>query len=333
MTPDSMNNPITPPVEKIEPKEAIIEGKEIPRNTGEIQPAYLHRAGSKLVEIIREAKKDKLYTPLRDKNLIEMGTKTVHNILNEARKENVNSSPSADNTEEIEYIENHVGGFKHLKVEKPTNSADFDQTQRDRKFFDRQHGKGNSQYETYWNTLFFPYNTKETRDFAKETLDNKTIALLGGGRAKIGKELKEHGIKPEKIVNIDPFVENPESDADTVVPVNATDNKFMEKLGEHNIKKADEIWAEFSVPAYLETPEEITQLLKNIDSLLAENGNARIWPIVVGGTEGEQSFFNKKEALVQGLQDLDKTKKYKISYYNAANQTGVILHKLENTKE
>jgi hypothetical protein len=331
MTPDNFNNPIVPPIETINTE--AIEAREISRKPGEIQPAYLHRAGGKVVETIEKAKKDKFYTPMRDKNLIQKGVEMVRKILAEARKKTTDSLPSVENTEEIEYIKNHTEGFHHLKVEKPTNSTDFDKTQRDRKFFDRQYGKGQSQYETYWNTLFFPYNTVETREFAKEILDNKIIVLLGGGRAKIGKELKEHDIKPEKIVNIDPFVENPESDADTVVPVNATDNKFMEKLGEHNIKKADEIWAEFSVPAYLETPEEITQLLKNIDSLLAENGNARIWPIVVGGIEGEQSFFNKKEALVQGLQDLDKTKKYKISYYNAASQTGVILHKLENTKE
>jgi hypothetical protein len=330
MTPENRSNPITPPVETIKPENINVERKEILRKPGEIQPEYLHRAGCELVKIIREAKKDKLYTPLRDKNLIEIGTNTIHDILKEARKES--SSLSADNTKEIEYIKNHVGGFKHLKVEKPANSADFDQTQRDRKFFDRQYGKGNSQYETYWNTLFFPYNTKETRAFAKEILDNKTIALLGGGRAKIGKELEEYGIKPKNIVNIDPFIEIPEPDADTVVSANAADNKFMEKLEEHNIKKADEIWAEFSVPAYLETPEEIIQLLKNIDSLLAENGNARIWPIVVSGAEGEQTFFNKKEALVRGLDDLNKTKKYKISYYDAAGHTGIIIHKFSNIK-
>jgi hypothetical protein len=153
--------------------------------------------------------------------------------------------------------------------------------------------------------------------------------LLGGGRSALKQEFNANNIHPESIINIDPFVDNPSQEQDPVIPLSATDEKLTEKLLSQNIGQADEIWAEFSVPAYLRDPQEIRQLIKNIDSLLKVHGKARIWPLLVGngGTEDDESA--RKSALTEALRELSAGENYEIIMYKASGNHGVILHKVK----
>ncbi|MFH0857378.1 MAG: hypothetical protein V1848_01365 [Candidatus Magasanikbacteria bacterium] len=164
-------------------------------------------------------------------------------------------------------------------------------------------------------------------------MDDKQILLLGGGRSKLTKELKGYGITPKEIVNGDPFVENVEEDADRVIPVSASDKDFVEKMREQGVESVDQILAEYSVPAYLEDPGEIQQLIQNIDALLSEGGDARIWPIQVGGRGESQELQERKSALLQSLEKLQASGKYNLVLYKSAGRAGCILHKLTPPRE
>ena len=99
------------------------------------------------------------------------------------------------------------------------------------------------------------------------------------------------------------------------------------------MESADEILAEYSVPAYLNDPKEISQLIKNIDALLAEGGTARIWPLQVGKKGEESERFARRDALIDGIREINKTKKYEIILDESAGRSGTIkLHKLAPTK-
>ncbi len=120
--------------------------------------------------------------------------------------------------------------------------------------------------ETYWNTLFFPCNTKSTQFFVQEILNNKTIALLGGGRSQIGEEFKKYNITSYKIVNVDPYVENIEKEADTVIPISASDPNFMKKIREGGVfKKTQTKFGHYFLFQYiLKTQKKFTDLFKTL---------------------------------------------------------------------
>jgi hypothetical protein len=299
---------------------------EITKNTEESQLSYLRRTGDLITQKLKTAR-GILFDPARaqEQDLPTDIQTMIENIMIEALDPQKNNFDLSKNEATIARIEKRISYHDKGTL---TDSASFDETERSRKFFEIQPGKGASKRETYWNTLFFTYNTKSTREFAQKILTNKNIVLLGGGRSRLGEELREHNIIPHQLVNADPFVENVEEGADTVIPLSASDENFIQKMHAQGIKSADEIWAEYSVPAYLENPKEIKQLFQNIHELLAPGGSARIWPIQVGGRGTESDLSARKNALMESLRDISSTQKYEIISYESAGRTGILLHKL-----
>ena len=242
--------------------------------------------------------------------------------MNEARRESPSVVDQEANARIIESIERSLGTHEHEA--KPKDEETYEKTERSRKMFERGDQKRG---ETYWNTLFFPHNTEATRAFAKEILDDKTVVLLGGGKARLKEEMEQGGIRPKEVLNIDPFVSEVEPGADTVISASATDERLPDILRERGIEKVDEIWAEYSVPAYLDNPDDIKRLFKNIDTLLTENGSARIWPTMLReGTDAENE--TRKAALTEALNELNTTGKYEITEFEGAGRPGFTLKKL-----
>lgn len=328
---DKKERPIVK-IEQISP-----EGEHTERQANESQASYLQRAGEAVTKKLKE-KFGILFDPfdpfdpgrLKEENLPQDIVTMIKDITVEALKSQEHSANSFKNEDAISDIEGNIGYHDRGEL---TDSDSFEKTQRNRKFFEIQPGKGAAKRETYWNTLFFPYNTKATREFAKKILDDKTIVLLGGGHSQLKKELTENNIVPREIVNIDPFVENVEEGADRVISLSASDDNFIYRMSKEGIVGADEIWAEYSVPAYLEDPREIQRLIQNIDALLVEGGTARIWPLQVGGRGEEQERTARKDALVDSIKGMNATGKYEIILYKAAGRNGITLHKLAPSRE
>jgi hypothetical protein len=312
-------------------EQTLPKGENIERQMRESQASYLQRSGEAVTKILKE-KFGKLFDPGRsqEENLPSDIVSMIEDITIEALKSQENVADSFKNEEAISDIEGIIGSHYRGKF---TDSESFDKTQRSRKFFEIQPGKGVAKRETYWNTLFFPYNTKATREFAKKILDDKTIALLGGGRSQLKKELTENDITPRKIINIDPFVENIEEGADRVISLSASDDNFINRMTKEGIVGVDEIWAEYSVPAYLEDPREIQQLIQNIDALLVEGGTARIWPLEVNGSGEDKERISRKDALIDGIKEMNATGKYEITLQEAAGRHGITLHKLKTKQQ
>lgn len=301
---------------------------EISRGANESPAAYFARTSELIGQKIIE-KKGRLFDVgrAREEDLPEDVREMIAGAMEESLRPQEAVFDSLKNEKVIKTVEAAVGFHDKTGL---IDSASFDKTQRKRKFFEIQPGSGAAKRETYLNTLFVPYNTEATREFVKKTLDDKKIVLLGGGRSQLGLELRENNIAPREIVNVDPFVENPESGSDQVVSLSATAENFNEEMGARGIENVDEIWAEYSVPAYLEDPKEINQLFKNIDALLAEGGSARIWPLEVGGAGDDSAKLERKNALVKSLEELNATNKYDIALNEAPGRGGCLtLNKLK----
>jgi len=174
----------------------------------------------------------------------------------------------------------------------------FDKTQRDRGMFER--GIGAASHESYCSQLFASASNPEITKFVAESLDGKTIVNLGGGNAKIAHELREsHGVQVD-MKNIEPYASEralQDPDSDPIISANPAEANFFETSGldQHS---QDEVWAEYSVPAYLGTAEEITNLFDNIQKLLKPEGIARIGHC--GLVTGENNE-GRRQALIDSL--------------------------------
>lgn len=315
--------PIPPLPEKKKGAEREPLPKAIERQQNESQAAYLARAGEEVRNVVLQEKgilnKD---WKMNEQTLSSQTRDLILKIIEEARREVSTVIDKEANTKTIELIKKLATGHEHFA--KPRDEETYDKTERSRKMFEAGNQKRG---ETYWNTLFFPYNIEAARAFAKEVLDGKTIVLLGGGMARLKEEMEQNGINPKEVLNIDPFVSEPETGADTVVPASATDERLPDILRERGVEQADEIWAEYSVPAYLDNPDDIKRLFKNIDTLLAENGSARIWPVQVRGGD-EEEIGIRVEALKEALDDLNATGQYEVIEFKGAGRSGFTLHKV-----
>lgn len=165
----------------------------------------------------------------------------------------------------------------------------YDLTQRDRKMFEAG-ATGASKHESYATELFAGSLGPEIIDHIVENLDGKVVFNLGGGNSKISEELAVHGAQTE-VINVEPYAsdkaKNPNEGYDHLLEVNPAKADFFEKseLPEHS---ADEIWAVYSVPAYLGTAEEVTNLFDNITALIKPGGVVRISHLgIVGASEGD----------------------------------------------
>jgi len=302
---------------------------ELERNADESQAAYLARAGTVLTKIFAAKHGGMLFDPANtheeEYSPEEMGL--IAHAIQEAGKETPTSA-TPDNTAAIETIRESIG----VQNKNPKDEPGFDQTRRDRGFFGSGEGSGRHRHETYWTTLFFPYRTKSTLAFAKTILEGRTVVLLGGGGARLGEEMRQaHNINPASVLNIDPFVSQPAEGSDPVVSMSAADVRLVEKMRTTpGFKGVSEVWAVFSVPAYLQNPEDIKALFKNIDALLdAEGGHARIWPIEVQSSGTETEVEARKTALIEALRELDACGNYEISPFRTTASPGFTLRKLQ----
>lgn len=155
-------------------------------------------------------------------------------------------------------------------------------------------------------------------------LCNKKLILLGGGNS-VNDLIKESNFNLSSVINIDPFLKseslykNKKGNYQSL-PIGA-EQKELEKI---EIPLADEIWATWSVPLYLEQAEDIKQLFKNIDHLLAPGGILRIYPIsLLNFREKEEEVFNqidsfkdRKSAWFQVVEELVKSEKYNLNIIN-----------------
>ena len=97
-----------------------------------------------------------------------------------------------------------------------------------------------------------------------------------------------------------------------------------EEIKNLKIEKADEIWATWSVPMYLETAKDIENLFENIDYLLALNGVLRIHPLYLLDFKKDghemfdraEKFEIRKSAWIKAVSNLLKTDRYNMYIMN-----------------
>jgi hypothetical protein len=299
----------------------------IERGASESQAAYLIRAAELVSAGIREMTGGLLFDPYRvtEARLSAAAREQIARVAEMARGDAPAIADPTEMARTLEKIAAAVEIHSNSKTSLPDSEATFDETERRRRFFETRPGGRTAGRETYWNTLFFPYNTAATRSLAQDMLRDRTILLLGGGRARLGEELARYDITPARLLNVDPFVDQVEAGADPVIPVSAADAALAEKLNAL-VGQAAEIWAEYSVPAYLDSAAEIQRLFHNIDRLLAEGGHARIWPTAVKtGTPDEVN--DRAAALMSSLEVLAGTGGYTITAFTAAGRPGFTLRK------
>ena len=185
----------------------------------------------------------------------------------------------------IGWLRQHTQSLRHAApvAAGSVGKEQFDGTQRDRGMF--KAGGGAASHESYASELFAGAANPEIIRHIAEGLDGKTILNLGGGNAKLANELRKHGARAH-ISNVEPYpsdraLADPESDP--IILENPAESGFFEKSGitPHGI---DEIWAVFSVPAYLGTPDEVTTLFDKVKTAHRPGGIARIGHLgFVGG--------------------------------------------------
>ena len=164
-------------------------------------------------------------------------------------------------------------------------------------------------------------NTNEGKEYLHNQIDNKTIFLFGGGDS-IKDLLKSKEFKPKEVVNFDPFIKEEAIDKNSngiykSLMISASDKKIREMQEKKEIPKADEVWATYSVPFYLDSSEDIKELITNMSSVLGEGGNARISPIAVQSSEKDgENFEKRKEALLGSIKNLLGNSDYNVSVFN-----------------
>jgi hypothetical protein len=249
----------------------------------------------------------------------EIYKKVFLNLLNESnKKEKLNKKK---NEEVLGSLKISSSSREYDREAKNTteNINYFNNTNQERSFFPTNFKKDNVSYA---DSLFqVSVITEESKEYLKKKLNNKKICLLGGGKS-VQDLSKSDFIKPKEIINIDPFVDEESIDRNInnnykSFNLRADDENLLEKLKDEKIEQFDEIWASFSVPFYNTKKEEIDNLFKNIDSLLAENGNCRIVPL---STQNEECILEIKNK----LNEMNESKKYN---FHLAGGT-LIIHKL-----
>jgi hypothetical protein len=230
--------------------------------------------------------------------------------------------PAKELLREVTVLKNSI----HTITNRIDNSDDkidyFSKTNRGRDFFKAQKGG----FEILMNELFgLPriYNFKTFKPLLENRINDKIIYLLGGGDSMMDL-LTSKKLTPKAVINIDPYltqesIKKNSRQLYTSIPISAESTTLTSELEKQSIPKADEIWATYSVPVYLETKETIHSLFKNIDTLLAKNGTARIYPLALANFYNESekvfkpdSFTEREDAVIEVVKGLIKTDRYNL---------------------
>lgn len=216
----------------------------------------------------------------------------------------------------------------------------FASTRRNRDFYPKApnsiNGDGDSYYDLGCGYMVlgvpsFLINTPEAKNYIHSRIDNKNIYIFGGGNSLDDLILGDE-YKPKSIINIDPYLAKENIDKNSKnkhlyrsILISAADKKLVEIINRENLPKVDEIWATYSVPCYLESIEEIQNLINNIEKILAPNGNAHIYPIsLLSKTDNEETFEMRKKTLLDSLDKLMDNNEFNVT---VANQ-GIHIHRL-----
>lgn len=205
-----------------------------------------------------------------------------------------------------------------------SDQATFSHTNQQRSFFGKATKTDNIPYS---HSLFgIGLNSLEAVNYLQGKVKDKTIYLLGGGDS-LRDLITSPDLAPKQVVNIDPYVgtesiEKGKNGNYMSFGVEAQNpNAVKETLDAHNIEPADEIWASYSVPYYLSTPEDINGLFQTIKQSLAENGTARITPLALQGGDG---FEKAKEELMNQVQSLMSSQDYNV-YLTTGSAGGTLF--------
>jgi len=160
-------------------------------------------------------------------------------------------------------------------------------------------------YQSYARLMFFvEYSAEESMEYLKQKVVGKNIWLLGGADSVQDLLNADSEMQPASIVNIDPYIGE---ETATKNPYNiylsesidASDDQAVKEMREkNNIPLADEMWALYSVPYYLQKPRKIIGLFKMIIENLAPGGAARIHPIE---TQKAGLFINCRKAFMKQI--------------------------------
>jgi hypothetical protein len=195
-------------------------------------------------------------------------------------------------------------------------------TNQSRKFF--SHGTVYDSY-SYVSMMFnLPESFAKTESgnkYIHSVIDGKDIALLGGGHS-LDDLILSNNLRPKKVFNFDPYLESEDIPKNTnnnyeSIPISTSSQKLEELLKNGELERVDEIWATYSVPYYLNTKEEIKQLISNIMLMLNEGGNARISPISFQSfDDGKDNYRTRRDTFLTEIDSLLNDDNYNVSVFN-----------------
>ena len=254
------------------------------------------------------------------------------------KKDNVKFS-DIKNIEIFDTFLNKISSSSKGSALKADNKFEYyNKTNQLRNFFDRNRESTTSYDNHSYSLMMFglPENfikTEEGKEYLHNEIDDKIIFLFGGGDS-IKDLLKSEEFKPKKVINFDPFIKeeafdkNPNGIYESQM-ISASDKKIREMTEQNEIPKADEVWATYSVPFYLDSSEDIKELISNMSQVLNEGGNARICPISVQSTEKDgENFETRKQALIESVKSLIDNPDYNVTIFNNTLK----IHKIKKEK-
>lgn len=235
---------------------------------------------------------------------------------------------------QMEKIKYQIRCSDNYGIPNEEDGTGFEHTNRSRRVFGKTRGYDNIPYQ---QSLFCVGTESDVAfNYIRSCIHDKNIMVLGGGISmndllfqsfrKSRTDIPE--IKPRLVVNIDPFLRHEQKDKNKhisyiSVPSSASDPiKVKEGMMESRVQDVtfDEIWASYSVPYYLDTPEEIEGLFEVITSYLADGGIARIFPLSVGDNSETADSYSE---LVRQIEALNNTNMYNV--YSTTNSIGTTL--------
>lgn len=264
------------------------------------------------------------------KKFLEALKKTVS--VGDVRQGNV------EDIRQLSILEKMVGGSSRDSFEadhqSKTNHQDYyNNTNTERDFLNRSSWRPDADSYAYMMfglpTVFA--NTPEGHEYLRNFVDGKRIFLFGGGDS-VKDLLLSKEFHPSSVVNFDPYLKYETANKNLrgmyrSEGMSATDPAIREMAENGDLQKADEIWASYSVPYYLNTSQEIENLIDNIVSALADGGNARICPVSVQTKEGEDNFESRKKALLDAVEKITHRDDINITVFGATLK----IHKVKKS--
>ncbi len=145
----------------------------------------------------------------------------------------------------------------------------------------------------------------------------------------------EFGAQPASVINVDPFPSPDQPDApkprDRIIQADSADPNLLQH-SELAPGSADEVLALYSVPFYLTSGEQISQMLHNGVDLLAPGGNFRLWPVNFNANGATpEALQERKQYLLHTLKVLSAQGLQISIVFNGNRGDTLIIHKPKTT--